>query len=72
MAEKITLVKTVNMVQFFGISGTQIAPTMGGGLDIKETPKGVSITSPSFPGKRRVIYNANIAEVGFADDGEAK
>lgn len=66
-AEYVQTVKTVQDVNVFGISGKQIASTMlGSEIELKEVPKGIQVTSKRFPGKRHVIYNANIACVTFA------
>lgn len=70
MAERIVMVKTVTSVQFLGISGTQLAPTMGGGLDLKETSKGIQVTSKQYEGKRFVIFNANISHVEYREGEE--
>lgn len=67
MAEVITMVKTVQPIQFLGVSGSQLAVSQGGGLEFKEVPRGVSISSKCFPGKRYVIYAANIAHVEFKE-----
>lgn len=61
------MVKVVQDVQFFGINGKQVSATMGGGLELKETSKGVQVTSKAFPGQRFVIYSANIAHVQYKE-----
>jgi hypothetical protein len=65
MAEVITMVKTVSQVQFLGVHGQQLAATQG--LEFKETPKGISVTSKHHTGKRYVVYNANIAHVEYKE-----
>ncbi len=72
MASDIALVKTVAQVQFLGISGTQIAPSMAGGLELREVPKGVMVTSRSFPSKRILIFNANISHIEFREPVEGQ
>jgi hypothetical protein len=66
-AEYIAVVKTVQDVQFLGINGKQIAASMAGGLELKEFPKGIQVTSKAHAGKRIVIYNANIASVEYRE-----
>jgi hypothetical protein len=67
MAEVITMVKTISQVQFLGVHGQQLAVSQGGGLEFKETNKGISVTSKHHPGKRYVVYNANIAHVEYKE-----
>lgn len=67
MAEVITMVKTVQPIQFLGVSGSQLAVSQGGGLEFKEVTRGVSVSAKGFPGKRYVIYAANIAHVEFKE-----
>ena len=69
---KIVVVKTVKDVQFLGINGGQITATMAGGLELRETNKGVQVTSKSYPGKRIIIFNANISHIEYRDEEEAK
>ncbi len=64
-SERIVMVKLVNPVQFLGISGSQLAPTQGGGIELTEVTKGVSVRSSAHPGKRFLIHNANIAHIQF-------
>lgn len=64
------MVKTVQPIQFLGVSGTQLAISQGGGLEFRETPKGVSVSSKAYPGKRYVVYAANIAHVEFKEVAE--
>lgn len=71
-APRIAMLKLIQPVQFLGISGSQIAPTMAGGLDLAETSKGVVVSSAQHKGKRFVIFNANIAHIEYRDEEEAK
>lgn len=64
---KIHSIKLVAPVQFFGVSGSQIAPSQGGGLELTETPKGVMIRCAGFPGKIVQVFNANIAHVMYEE-----
>jgi hypothetical protein len=67
---RIVMVRLVNEVQFLGVSGKQIAPTMGGGLELTETTKGVAVRSSQHKGKVYVVFNANIAHIQY-DEGES-
>lgn len=71
-APRIAMLKLIQPVQFLGISGSQIAPTMAGGLELSETTKGVVVSSPAHKGKRFVIFNANIAHIEYRDTEEDK
>lgn len=65
---RIVMLKLISPVQFLGISGSQIAPTMVGGIDLVETAKGVVVTSSQHNGKRYCIFNANIAHIEYRDE----
>lgn len=67
---RIVMVKLVKEVQFLGISGSQIAPTMAGGLELTEVTKGVRVSSPQHKGKVFVVFNANIAHIQYEEAGE--
>lgn len=67
---RIHSIKLVQPVQFFGVSGSQLSPSQGGGLDLTETSKGVAVTSKAFPGKVAVVFNANIAHIIYEEVGE--
>ena len=67
MAERIVLVKTVTDVQFLGICGRQLSPTMVGGLEFKEVSKGIQVTSQQYAGRRVIIFSANISHVEYRE-----
>lgn len=64
---RIHSVKLVQPVQFFGVSGSQLAPSQGGGLELTETTKGVAVTCKGHPGKVVVVFNANIAHITYEE-----
>lgn len=64
---RIHSIKLISPVQFFGISGSQLAPSQGGGLELTETSKGVAVTCKAFPGRAVVIFNANIAHIMYEE-----
>ena len=72
IVSRISMVKLVQPVQFLGIAGGQISPTMAGGLEIVENQKGVVVTSAAHKGKRFIIFNANIAHIEYRDTEEDK
>lgn len=64
---RIVMVKLVKDIQFLGINGSQIAPTMAGGIELSEVSKGVIVRSPAHKGKTFLVFNANIAHIQYED-----
>lgn len=60
---RITMVKTINPIQFFGVAGSQLAVSQGGGLIFSKVPEGIQVSSLHWPNKQYTIYAANIAHV---------
>lgn len=64
---KLTLVRTVNDVNFFNIRTAQISATMEG-ISLTYEDGHVEVRSKNFPGKVRWILPAAIAQLEWDED----
>ena len=65
--KRIKLVRMLNDIQFFGISGSQVAEGQAG-LHLEWNGEVVVVTSPSFPKEERWLFPSGISFIAWVSE----